>query len=88
MPELTFGQFQLVYNALSLAIAAMFGSFLFFFMARQQLTAKYRPAMIMSSLVVAIAGYHYFRIFNSWHEAYTLTDAGTYIASGAPFNDA
>jgi len=88
MPELTFGQYQLVYNALSLAIAAMLGSFLFFVMARQQLSAKYRPAMVMSSLVVAIAGYHYFRIFNSWHDAYTLTAAGTYVASGAPFNDA
>jgi bacteriorhodopsin len=88
MPELTFGQYQLVYNALSLAIAAMLGSFLFFVMARQQLSAKYRPAMVMSSLVVAIAGYHYLRIFNSWHDAYTLTAAGTYVASGAPFNDA
>lgn len=88
MPELSFGQYQLVYNSLSLAIAAMLGSFIFFAMARQQLSSKYRPAMIMSCLVVGIAGYHYFRIFNSWHEAYTLTDAGTYVASGAPFNDA
>lgn len=88
MPELSFGQFQLVYNALSLAIAAMLGSFLFFVMARGQLTPKYRPAMIMSSLVVAIAGYHYFRIFNSWHDAYQLSPAGTYVPTGAPFNDA
>ena len=88
MPELTSGQYQLVYNALSLAVAAMLGSFLFFVMARQQLTAKYRPAMIMSSLVVGIAGYHYFRIFNSWHDAYQLSAAGTYVATGAPFNDA
>ena len=87
MPTLSFGQYQLVYNMLSLAVAAMLGSFIFFMTARGQLAAKYRPAMIMSSLVVAIAGYHYFRIFNSWHEAYTLT-GGSYVASGAPFNDA
>jgi len=88
MPELSFGEYQLVYNALSLAIAAMLGSFVFFVMARGQLSHKYRPAMIMSSLVVGIAGYHYLRIFNSWDEAYVLTEAGTYAATGAPFNDA
>lgn len=73
---------------LSLAIAAMLGSFAFFVMSRQQLAPRFRPAMIMSSLVVGIAGYHYWRIFGSWHEAYTLTEAGTYVASGQPFNDA
>lgn len=88
LPELTFGQFQLVYNMLSLAIAAMAASFAYFVMARQQLTARYRPAMIMSALVVGIAGYHYWRIFNSWDAAYVLSEAGTYIASGEPFNDA
>jgi len=87
MPTLSLGQYQLVYNALSLAVAAMLGSFIFFVIGRGQVSAKYRPALVMSSLVVAIAGYHYFRIFNSWHDAYTLTD-GSYVASGAPFNDA
>lgn len=88
MPELTSGQFQLVYNMLSLSIAAMLGSFAFFVMARGQLAPKYRPAMIMSALVVGIAGYHYWRIFNSWDAAYELSAAGTYVASGEPFNDA
>ena len=86
--ELSSGQFQFVYNMLSLAIASMLASFAFFVMARQQLTAKYRPAMVMSSLVVGIAGYHYWRIFNSWEAAYSLTGAGTYVSSGKPFNDA
>lgn len=88
LAELTAGEFSLVYNMLSLAIAAMIGSFAFFVMARQQLSPKYRPAMIMSSLVVGIAGYHYWRIFNSWEAAYHLSEAGTYVASGEPFNDA
>ena len=87
MPTLSYGQYLLVSNTLSLAIAAMLASFIFFVMARGQVTAKYRPALIMSSLVVAIAGYHYSRIFNSWHDAYTLRD-GLYVATGAPFNDA
>ena len=88
METLSVAQFSLVYNMLSLAIAAMIGSFAFFVMARQQLSPKYRPAMIMSSLVVGIAGYHYWRIFNSWEAAYVLSEAGTYVASGEPFNDA
>jgi bacteriorhodopsin len=88
MPELTSGQFQLVYNMLSLSIASMLGAFAFFVMARGQLAPKYRPAMIMSALVVGIAGYHYWRIFNSWDGAYELTAAGTYAATGEPFNDA
>lgn len=87
MPELSAGQFELVYNMLSLAIAAMLASFVFFTVARGQVTHKYRPALIMSSLVVGIAGYHYWRIFNSWDAAYTLS-GGVYVASGQPFNDA
>ena len=87
LPTLSHGEFELVYNMLSLAIAAMFGSFVFFVIARNQLTHKYRPALIMSSLVVGIAGYHYWRIFNSWEAAFTLTE-GVYKPSGTPFNDA
>lgn len=87
LPTLSLGQYELVYNMLSLAIAAMLGSFVFFVLARTQLSEKYRPALVMSSLVVAIAGYHYFRIFNSWEGAYMLMD-GQYVATGQPFNDA
>ncbi len=88
MQELSTGQFSLVYNVMSLAIASMLGSFIFFMSVRGQLSLRYRPAMIMSSLVVAIAGYHYFRIFESWSAAYALNDAGAYVATGKPFNDA
>ena len=88
LPELGFAQFSLVYNTLSLAIAAMFASFAFFVMARSQVTAKYRPALVMSALVVGIAGYHYFRIFESWSDAYVLAESGMYVATGEPFNDA
>lgn len=88
MQELTQGQFSLVSNMMSLAIAAMLGSFIFFVTVRGQLSPKYRPAMIMSSLVVAIAGYHYWRIYNSWNEAYALSETGMFIATGIPFNDA
>jgi len=89
MPELSTGQFSIVYNMLSLAIASMLASFAFFVMARSQVSSRFRPALVMSSLVVGIAGYHYWRIFNSWEAAYQLNDAHTaYVPTGKPFNDA
>ncbi len=87
LPDLTFAQFQLVYNMLSFAIAAMLGSFAFFVLARQQVAPRFRPALVMSALVVGIAGYHYYRIFGSWDAAYAL-EGGMYVATGEPFNDA
>lgn len=87
MTQLSSSQYYVVYNILSFTIAAMLAAFIFFTGARSQVGAKYRPALLVSSLVVAIAGYHYFRIFNSWEEAFTLTN-GVYQPSGKPFNDA
>jgi bacteriorhodopsin len=85
--SLTSGQFNLVYNAFSFAIAAMFASALFFFNAQGLVGQRYRLALLVSAIVVSIAGYHYFRIFNSWEAAYSLQN-GIYSATGAPFNDA
>jgi bacteriorhodopsin len=87
MTELTSGQFMIVYNVLSFTIASMLGAFIFFIAARSQVGEKYRPALLISSIVVAIAGYHYFRIFNSWEGAYALAN-GAYQPTGKPFNDA
>ncbi|XLE20868.1 bacteriorhodopsin-like (plasmid) [Deinococcus radiomollis] len=84
---LSLGQFSAVYNAFSLAIAAMGASAVFFFVSRSSVAPKYRIALVVSGLVVTIAGYHYLRIFNSWDAAYVLKD-GVYASSGQPFNDA
>ncbi len=84
---LTAGQFNLVYNATSFSIAAMLAGALFFFNAQAQVGPKYRLALLVSAIVASIAGYHYFRIFNSWNEAYSLKD-NMYVQTGAPFNDA
>lgn len=85
--SLSSSQFNLIYNAFSFAIAAMFSSALFFFSAQAQVGQKYRLALLVSAIVVSIAGYHYFRIFNSWSEAYSLQN-GVYTLTGVPFNDA
>jgi len=87
MPSLSVGQYSLVFNMLSLAVAAMLGSFAFFVMSQKIIGAKYRISMMVSSLVVLIAGYHYYRIMGSWENAFTLIN-GSYEASGKPFNDA
>ncbi len=65
----------------------MGASFIFFVLSRSQVAEKYRPALLISALVVAIAGYHYFRISGSWSEAYALS-GGAYSPTGVPFNDA
>merc|ERR1719224_175461 len=48
---------------------------------------------MITGLVTFIATYHYFRIFNSWNEAFVVQyeeTAKNYVVklSGAPFNDA
>lgn len=87
LPDLSLEQYSLVYNILSFTFAAMLASFVFFVLMRQQVASKYRGALVMSAIVVAVAGYHYFRILESWSAAFTLQD-GVYVASGTPFNDA
>lgn len=84
---LTKGDYDLVYNMLSLTVAAMGAATAFFFLSRSSVLPKYRPALVVSGLVTLIACYHYFRIFMSWSGAFEFGDAG-YLASGEPFNDA
>jgi bacteriorhodopsin len=86
---LTSGQFFLVYQMLSITIACMGAAFIFFVLARSQVGEKYRPALLVSAIVVAVACYHYVRIFNSWTEAYGIAEgSNVYSATGIAFNDA
>ena len=87
LPTMSPTQYSLVYNMFSFTIATMFASFVFFVLARKNLAPKYRISMMVSALVVFIAGYHYFRIFNSWEAAFELQN-NQYVFSGEPFNDA
>ena len=85
---MSFGEYSLVYNMLSFTIATMLAAGLFFILAQHRVIPKYRISLIVSTLVVGIAAYHYFRIAGSWADAFTITEAGNYMASGKPFNDA
>ncbi len=79
-------QYNLVYNSFSLVIAAMGASLLYFILSRSRVHPDHRQAVTITSLVVAIALYHYLRIFNSWTEAFTFVN-GKYEQTGSPFNE-
>merc|ERR1719287_321553 len=68
---LTPGQFDLVYNMLSLGLASMAASTVFFFLRLGSFSERYKAALCFTGLVTFIAMYHYFRIFDSFVEAYT-----------------
>lgn len=93
--QLTYGEYSAVYNALSFVIASMGASTVFFFLQLPQMERNYRTALIITGLVTFIACYHYFRIFNSFVEAFDTSN--TFHANGSvsvvqmtgvPFNDA
>jgi bacteriorhodopsin len=84
---ITVGQFELVYNAFSFAIAVMGAATIFFFLGRSQVAAPYKTALTVTGLVTLIAAYHYIRIFASWEASYTVV-AGQVTATGIKFNDA
>src|SRR6056297_47981 len=88
MPDLSVLQYTVVDNIFSMTVATMGAAALFLFMSRSAVDAEYRPALMVSGLVVTIAAYHYFMIRHSWQDAYVLAEGGGgYVGSGAAFND-
>jgi bacteriorhodopsin len=88
-----YGSWSAVYNALSFGIAGMGSATIFFWLQIPNVAKKYRTALTITGLVTFIATYHYFRIFNSWNDAFDVkldTTGKNYTVSltGAPFNDA
>jgi bacteriorhodopsin len=88
MPELSVFQFSLVDNIFSMTVATMGAAAIFFFLSRSSVDPEYRPALMVSGLVVTIACYHYFMIRHSWEDAYQLAEGGgSYVGTGVAFND-
>lgn len=87
LPDLTTGQYSLVYNVLSMVIAAQGAAFIYILASRSQVAARFRPALLVSSLVVAVSAYHYVRILGNYQGAYELA-GNAYVATGEPFNAA
>ncbi len=86
MEALTYSQYNLVYNAFSFVLAAMGAATIFLFLNRSQVAPPYRTAVTLSGIVTLIAMYHYWRIFDSWSEAYTVMN-GAVTVTGKMFND-
>lgn len=91
--ELSQAQFDTVYNMLSLVIAAQLFTAIFLLVSLRRVIPRYRPALIISAIVCGIAAYHYFRIFDSFREAYVTTgitadglDAVYTLSETASFN--
>jgi bacteriorhodopsin len=90
-------QYQAVYNVLSFALASMMATTMYLWFRSYAVADKYKSAVLISGLVTFIAAYHYFRIFNSWVDAYQyapgkVVDGAMEIQAptltGVPFNDA
>merc|ERR1711988_712531 len=71
MRTLTPVQYDIIYNVTSLGLASMMASTVFFFLRMSSFSERYKAALCFTGLVTFIAAYHYFRIFNSFVEAYT-----------------
>jgi bacteriorhodopsin len=89
--ELTQGQYDTVYNLLSLVIAAQLFTALYLLVVQPRVLPRYRLALVVSATVCGIAAYHYLRIFDSFRAAF-VTEAiggrGVYTqAPGASFNE-
>ena len=87
MEPVSLGQFQLVYNAFSFAIAVMGAATAFFFLNRSQVAPAYRTAITITGIVTLIAMYHSLRIFASWEAAFSVLN-GQIKPTGVAFNDA
>merc|ERR1711871_456052 len=66
----------------------------YFFFHAHLVQKKFRTALCITGLVTLIAFYHYFRMFDSWVDAYEFvrldetSTSYTVTATGKPFNDA
>ena len=89
--ELTSGEWSAVYNVLSFGLISMLATTIYTLVSQNRVLPKYRNALVLSSMVTFIAGYHYLRIFDSFHAASMLEgNVGKVVTAGHPdaFNEA
>ena len=87
METLTLGQYDLIFNAFSFGFATLAAATLFFWLSIGQVKPEYKTALVVTGLVTFIAAYHYYRIGQSWSDAYALVD-GVHVATEKAFNSA
>jgi bacteriorhodopsin len=67
--QLDSNQWNLVYNTFSFGLISMLACTIYTLVSQGRVLPKYRNALVMSSMVTFIAGYHYLRIFDSFKHA-------------------
>ncbi len=87
MLQLSSGQWSTLYNVFSFGLISMLACTVYTLVSQNRVLPKYRSALVMSSMVTFIAGYHYFRIFNSFNES-SVKDALTIGTQQGAFNEA
>ena len=85
--QLDSNQWNLVYNVFSFGLISMLACTIYTLVSQHRVLPKYRNALVMSSMVTFIAGYHYLRIFDSFKHA---SDGGKVLLDGSQnaFNEA
>jgi len=85
--QLDSNQWNLVYNVFSFGLISMLACTIYTLVSQHRVLPKYRNALVMSSMVTFIAGYHYLRIFDSFKHA---SEGGKVLldASQNAFNEA
>ncbi|QWT25211.1 bacteriorhodopsin [Subtercola sp. PAMC28395] len=73
---LSHGQYETVYNFLSLVIASQLFTAVFLLISLPRILPRYRQAITVAIIVCGIAAYHYFRIFDSFKSAFVTTSVG------------
>jgi bacteriorhodopsin len=69
MLELTANQWNTLYNVFSFGLISMLACTVYTLVSQSRVLPKYRNALVLSSMVTFIAGYHYWRIFDSFKDA-------------------
>jgi len=67
--QLDSNQWNFVYNTFSFGLISMLACTIYTLVSQGRVLPKYRNALVMSSMVTFIAGYHYLRIFDSFKHA-------------------
>ena len=87
MLQLSNNQWSSLYNVFSFGLISMLACTVYTLVAQSRVLPKYRAALVMSSMVTFIAGYHYFRIFNSFNDS-SMKNAVHIGTSQGSFNEA
>ena len=91
--QLDSNQWNIVYGVFSLGLISMVACTVYTLVSQSRVSAKYRNALVMSSMVTFIAGYHYIRIFDSFDKSSTLVEGSTNVSvnlsgTAGSFNEA